>query len=147
MEKQNLTLLELGKMMRNVFRALKKRSDKLMQVEIKISPEQFSLLYAIRIKENEVIQKDMAEMMGKDKSAILRLIDTLEEKKLVQRVVDSKDKRKNFLMITKLGNQVIDQYKKAVDDTMKELLQGLSQSEIGNFHKVVCHLMNNARML
>lgn len=71
-------------MMRNVFRALKKRSDKLIQVEIKISPEQFSLLYAIRIKENEVIQKDMAEMMGKDKSAILRLINTLEEKKLVQ---------------------------------------------------------------
>lgn len=46
MENQYISFLELGKMMREVFRALKKRSDKLIQVEIKISPEQFSLLYA-----------------------------------------------------------------------------------------------------
>jgi MarR family transcriptional regulator for hemolysin len=144
MESQNISLLEMGKMMHEVYRVFKKRSDELTQVEIKISAEQFSLLYAITTKAEDVIQKDMAEMMGKDKSVILRLIDSLEEKELVRRVPDIKDRRKNYLMVTKTGYRVIDQYMKVVYDMMEELQQGLTQSEIDNFHKVVGHLKNNA---
>lgn len=147
MEPQIISISELGKMMREVFRAFKKHLDELTQVEVKISSEQFSLLRAISIKEEDVIQKDMAEMMGKDKSAILRLIDSLEEKELVRRVVDLKDRRKNYLMVTKLGYRVIDQYMKVVDDMMVNLQQGLTQAEIDVFHKVVSHLESNAKNL
>jgi MarR family transcriptional regulator for hemolysin len=116
-------------------------------VEVKISTEQFSLLRAISVKEEEVIQKDMAEMMGKDKSVILRLIDSLEEKELVRRVVDQKDRRKNYLMVTKTGYRVIDQYMKVVYEMMEDLQQGLTQSEIDIFQKVVNHLSNIAERI
>jgi MarR family transcriptional regulator for hemolysin len=147
MESLNISLLEMGKMMHEVYRVFKKLSDELTPVEVKISSEQFSLLHAISIKEDDVIQKDMAEMMGKDKSAILRLIDSLEEKELVRRVVDLKDRRKNYLMVTKLGYRVIDQYMKVVDDLIVNLQQGLTQSEIDVFHKVVNHLESKAKKL
>lgn len=147
MEKQNLSLLELGKMMHAVIRAFKRRFDGQVQQEVKISIEQLSLLHAISKESEEVIQKDMAEMMGKDKSAILRLIDTLEEKELVRRVVDPKDRRKNYLMVTKSGNRVLQQYMAVVQDLMLELQTGLTQDEIDTFHKVTSHIKSAAEKL
>jgi MarR family transcriptional regulator, transcriptional regulator for hemolysin len=147
MEKQNLSLLELGKMMHSVYRVFKRRFEAQIQEEVKISIEQLSLLHAISKESEEVIQKDMAEMMGKDKSAILRLIDMLEEKELVRRVTDSKDRRKNYLMVTKVGNRVLEQYMKIVQNLMQELQTGLAQSEIDTFHKVTLHIKSAAEKL
>jgi MarR family transcriptional regulator for hemolysin len=144
MQKEYVSLIELGKMMREVIRVFKKRFDENLQEEIKISMEQLGLLHAISMKEEDVIQKDMAEMMGKNKSVILRLIDSLEQKGLVRRVVDLKDRRKNYLMVTKLGNRVIDQYTNVFFDMTKEMQLGLTQDEIDNFHKVVQHIKEAA---
>ena len=140
METQDISLMELGKMMREIFRVLKKRFAKLNDEEIKISTEQLRLLQAICLKEEDVIQKDMAEMMGKDKSSILRLIDSLEEKELIRRVVDNKDRRKNYLMVTKIGYRVMKRYKVIVNELILEIQQGLNKSDKDAFSKVVNHI-------
>jgi len=147
MEKHSLSMQELSRMMHEVYRVFKKGIEEQQHEEIKISPEQFGLLYAISIKEEEVIQNDMAVMMGKDKSAILRLIDSLEEKDLVRRVSDVKDRRKNYLMVTKVGYRVLEQYMRVVHELMKKIQIGLSQNEIDTFHKVVHHLKCSAESL
>lgn len=147
MEKHSLSMQELSRMMHEVYRVFKKGIEEQQHEEIKISPEQFGLLHAISIKEEEVIQKDMAEMMGKDKSAILRLIDTLEEKELVRRVTDVKDRRKNYLMVTKVGYRVLDQYMIVVHELMEKIQHGLTHNEIDTFHKVVHHLKCKAESL
>lgn len=144
MQEEHVSLLELGNMMREVIRVSKKRFEEQLHEDIKISTEQLGLLHAISIKEDDVIQKDMAEVMGKDKSAILRLIDSLEEKGLVRRVADIKDRRKNYLMVTKLGQRVIDQYMKVYFDLMEELQEGLTPSEIDTFHKIINHIKDAA---
>lgn len=146
MEKQNLPLgMIVGKMMNEMFRVIKKRISE--QVEMKITIEQIGLLHAISQKEEEVIQKDMADIMGKDKSAILRLIDSLEEKELVRRVVDTNDRRKNYLMVTKKGEREIKQDMKIVVELMEELQQGLSRSDLDTFYKVVNHIKSKAEEL
>ena len=143
MEKQCLPLgMIVARMMHEMFRVLKKRTGEI--AETKLTIEQFGLLHAINRKEDDVIQKDMAEIMGKDKSAILRLIDSLEEKELVRRVVDINDRRKNYLMVTKKGEKLIKQYLKIEMELMEELQQGLKASDIDTFYKVVNHIKNNA---
>lgn len=132
-------------MIHEVYRVFKRQSDGQQQMEVKITTEQFGLLQAISEKDEEVIQKDMADMMGKDKSAILRLIDSLEEKDLVKRVADSKDRRKNYLMVTKLGYRIIEQYLKIADEMMVVIQEGLSQEDIDTFHRVVSHITNKAK--
>jgi len=144
MENRNLSLMETGIMMHEVFRVFKKRIAEQKDEEIKLSADQFGVLHAITTKEEDVIQKDVAEKMGKDKSAVLRLIDTLEEKGLVRRVNDLKDRRKNYLMVTKVGYRVKEQYMKIVYEIINEIQQGLTQSEIDTFHKVINHIMRNA---
>ncbi len=146
MEKQNLPFeMIVGRMMLEIFRVLKKRTGE--QAEIKITNEQFGLLHAIYMNIDEVIQQDIANIMGKDKSSILRIIDSLEEKELVRRVVDTNDRRKNYLMVTKKGEGIIKQYLSITLELSKELQQGLSKSDLDTFYKVVNHIKSNAEKL
>ena len=146
MNKQELPLgLVVGRMMHEMFRVLRKRTGAV--AEIKLTIEQFGLLHAINMKNEDVIQQDMAEIMGKDKSAIYRVIDSLEEKELVRRVVDKNDRRKNFLMVTKKGEAVIEQYLEIEYKFNKELEEGLKESDIDTFYNVVNHFRNKAEKL
>ena len=146
MKKQELPLgMIIGRMMHEMFRVLKKRTGEI--AEIKLTIEQFGLLHAINMKNVDVIQQDMAEIMGKDKSAIYRVIDSLEEKELVRRVVDKNDRRKNFLMVTKKGEAVIEQYLEIEYKLMNELEEGLSETDIDTFYRVVNNIRNKAEKL
>lgn len=135
----------VGKMMHEYFKVLKKRTSD--QSDIILAMEQFGLLHALNQKDEDVIQKDMAEIMCKDKSAILRLIDTLEEKELVRRVVDLNDRRKNFLMVTKKGEKIIAQYLKIEKELTSEVKKGLTVEELATFYKVVSHIKEKASCL
>jgi len=143
MNKNNLPFIMIvGKMMHEYFKVLKKRTSD--QSDIILTMEQFGLLHALNQKDEDVIQKDMAEIMYKDKSAILRLIDTLEEKELVRRVVDLNDRRKNFLMVTKKGEKIIAQYLKIEKELTTEIKNGLTEEELNTFYKVVSHMKEKA---
>jgi MarR family transcriptional regulator, transcriptional regulator for hemolysin len=146
MEERNLPLgMEVGKMLREMFRVLKKRTCE--QAQIKLTIEEFGLLHAISRKEDDVIQKDMAYILGKDKSAILRLIDSLEKKDMVRRVVDVNDRRKNYLMVTKNGEKALKEYVEISAKLMTELQEDLTESEMNTFYKVVNKIRSNSEKI
>ncbi|MGA3014439.1 MAG: MarR family transcriptional regulator [Bacteroidales bacterium] len=145
MKKQNSSLdMAFGNKIPDMFRAIKKCLKDRAETKLKITREQFQLLKAISENGEDVIQKDMADMMGKDKSTILRLIDSLEAKELVRRAIDPKDKRKNYLMVTKKGEKVIKQYMKIYSEFINEIQQGLTEAELKIFYKVVDHFKSKA---
>jgi MarR family transcriptional regulator for hemolysin len=146
MENRNKPLgMVIGKMMSELFRVMRKRANEL--TEAKLTFDQFGLLYFIKKQESEVIQKDMAEIMGKDKSVILRMIDCLEEKELVRRVVDKDDRRKNRLMVTKKGERTIEQCIQVEQELSGELTTGLDKSDLDSFYKVINHITEKAKQL
>lgn len=55
-----------------------------------------------------MIQQDIAAVMDKTKSAILRSIDILEEKGFVKRLPVAGDRRKNVIELTSSGNAIIE---------------------------------------
>ena len=74
-----------------------------------ITFEQLGVLYYIsRSKTKDMIQQDIAAVMDKTKSAILRSIDILEEKGFVKRLPVAGDRRKNVIELTKSGKSIID---------------------------------------
>lgn len=135
----------VGRMMHEIFRVLRKRSAE--TTEVKLTGEQFGLLHVINLKNETCVQQDLANMMGKDKSAILRLIDSLQQKKLVVRVVDSSDRRKNCLHVTELGKEVIQQYIDMEAQISKELTAGITEAEMDTFYKVTSTIISNAGQL
>jgi len=130
--------MTVGGMMHDVMRLLKKCASE--HDNIKLSMDQLGLLMAISCNKDEVILQDMASFMGKDKSAILRTIDAIEAKDLIKRVSDTTDRRKKYLMITKKGERVIEQYLEIELELTTKLQKGLSEEDIATFYKVVDHI-------
>jgi MarR family transcriptional regulator, transcriptional regulator for hemolysin len=146
MERKKMPLgMVVGRLMHEMFRVLRKQS--VGTSDVKLTGEQFGLLHVINMKKETCVQQDLANMMGKDKSAILRLIDTLEEKKLVIRVVDSTDRRKNCLHVTDFGKEVIQQYIEMEAIVSKELTAGISDNDMDTFYRVISTIRTNAERL
>ena len=135
----------VGGMMHGVMRLLKKRA--LEHANIELSMEQMGLLIAISCHNEEVILQDMAAIMGKDKSAVLRTIDSMEAKDLIKRVSDKTDRRKKYLMITKKGERVIEQYMEMELELVTELQAGLSEEDLAAFYKVVNHISAKTKLM
>ena len=133
------------KMLKPMFCVLEMRAAK--QTDMKLTMPQFVLLFTINEEKEEVILKDMAEKLGKDKSAILRMIDLLEKKELVRRVVDQNDRRKNQLMVTKKGERLILEFRKIESELNGELLEGLSDADMETFYKVANHIQIKSEQL
>ena len=141
-------LLEQGRVvLEDMFRAIRKCIKNQAEGKLNITREQFKLLNAISKNKEEVIQKDMADLIGKDKSTILRLIDSLEKKELVRRVTDTKDRRKNYLMVTKKGEELIKQYENIFSALFEEIQQGINESELKTFYKVAAQIKSRAETL
>jgi DNA-binding MarR family transcriptional regulator len=143
--KQNPLALSVAGMMRELGRVLKKRTGE--QLEPKLTMEQIGLLLAISCSKEEVIQQDMACSMGKDKSAILRTIDLIEAKELIKRVTDTNDRRKNYLMVTKKGDRVVEQYLQIDHQLTAELQHEINDEELKTFYKVLNIIKLNAKEL
>jgi len=146
MEQDNLPLgMVVGQMMREMLRVLKKRD--IEQAEVALSIEQHAVLHILKKRKSDVILKEMADAMDKDKSSILRIIDVLEEKELVRRAVDPKDRRKKYLLVTKKGERVIDKFTKIEAELRTELKEGLAKEDMRIFYKVVRHIKAKAEQM
>lgn len=97
------TIVQTGKLL------LKTINGKFSSLTSDITFEQMGVLYFIsRNKEKELIQQDIAEVMDKTKSAILRSLDILEQKGYVNRLPVKGDRRKNLIELTKNGEKIIE---------------------------------------
>jgi len=146
MEQENLPLgMVVGQMMHEMIRVLKKRDAE--HAEVPLSIEQHAVLHILSKSDSDFILNEMAEVMGKDKSSILRIIDVLEKKELVRRAVDPKDRRKKYLMVTKKGEQVIELFLKIEAELRTELKEGLTKEDMKTFYKVVSHIKAKAKQI
>jgi len=146
MEQDNLPLgMVVGQMMKEMINVLKKRDAE--QAEVPLTIEQHAVLHILNERKSDVILKEMSCVMGKNKSSILRIIDVLEVKELVRRAVDTKDRRKKYLMVTKKGKQVIEKFLKIEAELRTELKKGLTKKEMKIFYKVVNHIKMKAEQL
>lgn len=103
-----------------------------------ITFEQMGVLYYISKNEaGDIIQQDLADIMDKNKSAILRSIDILEEKGYVKRIRVSGDRRKNLLEITTSGKAIIDKMHEIFLRQDVILKQGISESDIATCLRVM----------
>lgn len=76
--------------------------DRLQQNGINVTPEQY-LVLDILWEKRSLSQQNIADLIQKDKNSVTKIIDSLEKKNLVNRVVDPKDRRINKIELTKEG--------------------------------------------
>jgi MarR family transcriptional regulator for hemolysin len=145
MKGQDLPIgMVVGRMLGRMGKVFKRE---LNEAQIDITLEQLGLLHAISENEQDVVQQDMADMMNKDKSAILRLIDSLEKKGLVVRSIDPQDRRKNLLFVTEQGMAVLVKIGGVAAEINPKFVENISQADLDTFFAVAEKIKQNAERL
>lgn len=122
----------------------KMMEKRLTEAEIGVSVKEFGFLNWLSLND-QVIQQDLAEFMKKDKSAILRIIDLMENRGLLLRVNDPHDRRKKIITVTDKGLKLLEQARKVEQEVVTDLQQGLTQAEVDTFVKVAFHMQQKAQ--
>lgn len=124
----------IGKLRNKLHRLMKQRYA--VEASIKLTVEEFILLTMIRAKTDQILQ-NIAIATGKNKSVVMRMIDSLEKKGLVKRTVNPEDRRENLLSTTDMGEQVVAEYHKIEKKLSYELLKGIPEEKVEAFFEVV----------
>ena len=137
-------LLNLAITVKDIQRALKRFAA---GSNADIPAESLGILLTIHYSDTETIQQDIADIVKKDKSAVLRQIDNLEKKNLVQRTVAPNDRRRNIIHITDEGLNLINEVNNKLDEMQSFLSDGLEASDLDIFYKVLNHFRTKAKIL
>ncbi|MFC5404176.1 MarR family winged helix-turn-helix transcriptional regulator [Cohnella soli] len=97
-----------------------------------VTPEQWSVLFQIDRHEGR-IQKEIADMVGKDKPTTTRILDLLEAKGLVRKQVGESDKRSFQLYITEEGRKLVRHLTPIEQQVAGEVMQCMSSEEADTF--------------
>jgi len=145
MDKEKMNeLLNLAITVKDIQRALKRFVS---GSNVDIPAESLGILLTVHYSDTEAIQQDIADIVKKDKSAVLRQIDNLEKKNLVQRTVAPNDRRRNIIHITDEGLSLINEVNNKLDEIQSFLSDGLEASDLDIFYKVLNHFRTKAKTL
>jgi MarR family transcriptional regulator for hemolysin len=100
-------------------------------------------LTLIYINNGRLSQKALAEMLDKDKSAIVSIIDVLSEKGYVNRVVNPDDRREHLISVTEKAEKDIPHIIAAFEEMNRDLTKDISAEEMQTFYNVLYKMRIN----
>ena len=131
---KELLVTTIGKLRNRLHRILKQRYA--AEADVKFTVEEFILLNMIEARTDQILQ-NIAIATGKNKSVVMRMIDSLEQKGLAKRTVNPDDRRENLLSITDKGCEVLTQYQQIEKRLSNELLDGIPPQKVAQFLEVI----------
>lgn len=107
---------------------------------VDLTHSQYVVLRVLYAKDG-ISQQELAKRVYKDVAAIKRTLDILEGKGLVQRVPVTM--RKNSILITETGKQLIPQVLDHIERWEQSILKGVDSEEYAIFKKVLKNIHKN----
>lgn len=116
--------------------------DRLQQNGINVTPEQY-LVLDILWEEQSLSQQNIADLIQKDKNSVTKIIDSLEKKNLVNRVVDQRDRRINKIELTQEGLDLEKITTEVAINFMNDTIKGIDNQDLDKFVEVMRRLKDN----
>ena len=133
----------LGYMLGRSLRVFKNRLiSEFRKKEIELTFEQFVILHLLS-SNTDLIQRDLASHLQKDKSIIVRQINCLLENKFVVRTKNKDDKRVKNLILTTKGIEILNQMKEIATEVSKNMLTGVPPNDLEIFQNVLKKIQEN----
>ena len=111
-----------------------------------ITLEQWVVLSTLAEQEN-INQKTLSDKSGKDPASLLRILDILERKGLVERRADKTDRRASSLFITAKGRNLKSELAPYIEERFKEITSGIPEHDIEIYERVLKKLDANLERL
>jgi len=102
-------------------------ANKLLE-ELDLNVRQFSVL-ALAASELKPTQREMSAFVALDPSQIVALVDTLEDRGLVQRETDRRDRRSKNIVATAAGEQLYSKARTITTTAEDHVLSKLTETE------------------
>ena len=129
-------LIHLGKVYLNV---LSKRVDHLG------INRYWYILSLIHANNGLLTQKELAARLGKDKSAMVNIIDFLTERGYVYREVNPADRRQHLLKVTEKAGKAVPEIVAAFEAINKTAAADISPAEMEIFNRVLLKMEENLK--
>ena len=134
---------QLGYLLNKTLRIYKSQiTTEFRKQGIELTFEQFVMLRMLD-SNCDMIQQDLAHVLQKDKSIIVRQMNGLLDEKYVDSLINTDDKRKKNLILTSKGIEILKRLKSTSNDLSDKLLAGVTEIEYGTFKKVMLKIQEN----
>ncbi|UVI27926.1 MarR family winged helix-turn-helix transcriptional regulator [Paenibacillus spongiae] len=104
-----------------------------------ITPEQWAVLFQVD-KTDGLIQKEIAERVGKDKPTTTRILDHLEGKGLIRKQTGESDRRSFVVHITDKGRVLIEQTTPIEQGVIDVIKQCVTDEEYKRFLEILLRI-------
>jgi MarR family transcriptional regulator for hemolysin len=104
-------------------------------------------LHNINMLPPEQSQIQLAKAIGIEQPSLVRTLDQLEEKRLITRQTCASDRRAKRIKLTEEASPIINAMESVIDSTRKEILSGMSQSDIQQLSAMLARLEQNIASL
>jgi DNA-binding MarR family transcriptional regulator len=111
---------------------------------IELTFDQFVILQILH-SGPEMIQQELANRLQKDKSVIVRQVNGLLKKDLIERHPAGADRRKKNLTLTKKGETTLNQMQKIGSEVTQYLLSGVAPANFDAFVAVLEKIQENGK--
>jgi len=109
-----------------------------------ISRYYYALTY-ICYNDGRLTQKALANELDKDKSLIVKVIDTLTEQGFVYREINPADRREHLLKVTAKGKKAVPYIVEAFNATNKSITESVTDEELTIFNTVLKKMEMNMK--
>jgi len=135
--KQKLYCNTLGCKMAYAVKGIMRRlAARFASQDVDLTLEQYFILNILDNEEGLILQ-DLANIVDRDKSAVLRHIDGLEEHCFVVRTTDANDKRRKILIVTKPGLKELEKARKLEEKVHQEITGHLKGEKLKEFEEIL----------
>ena len=83
-------------------------------------------------------QRDLAEQIGVEGPTLVRLLDALEQRGLIERVDSDDDRRVKKIHLAESAKPLIEEITRISDAFREELLEGVPANDLATAHRVLC---------
>lgn len=113
-----------------------------LNIEDALTLDQYELLYVL-LQKNGLYQRQLGQVLLKDRPNTTRLINILTEKKYIERRSDPDNKRKLRIFITKEGVTKVNDLAPLKEQMHNKVLKGISTKELAAMLKTLEKIRNN----
>lgn len=108
----------------------------------KITIDQWLIIKSI-LENPKITQQELAKNVFKDNASVTRIIEILVKSNYLNRAIDTNDRRKSILSVTKEGIEIIEKVQNLVLENRKEALQGITQEDLDIMNQSLQKVIKN----
>ncbi len=115
------------------FEAIAQRKKTLIEIPLNCSQGETGTLLHLTFAKNGISSSELAEVLKVSLPRVASVVNSLESKKLIEKMVDSEDKRKTVIYITKNGKELVLAKKEEAINKITKIIEKLNEEDINEY--------------